>query len=215
MVLVLSPILNLAVNVLAYRDMRRSSELGLHSFSVLNLVSEISGAVLGALVALMGLNLIFVFLRRHRHIRRTLLLFGIFSSFYLLLNLYTVLDGIFAFKVQSLPLLLISFGIYLSFNIVFLFWYWYLDYPSQVRRLHHPKDPVQIVFPATTTSPQGSRVPTFLDYLYFTVMVSNTLGPPENHSPSGSAGKVVQVIHSTLMLVLLVIFVSRAINTLV
>jgi hypothetical protein len=45
-------------------------------------------------------------------------------------------------------------------------------------------------------------------------MTSNTLGPPENHSPSGSRVKVLQLLHSSLMLVLLGILISRAVNTL-
>jgi hypothetical protein len=53
-----------------------------------------------------------------------------------------------------------------------------------------------------------------LDYLYFTVLTSNTLGPPENHSPAGQKAKLLVLLHSVVMLIVLVIFVSRAINTL-
>ena len=56
-------------------------------------------------------------------------------------------------------------------------------------------------------------LPGCLDYLYFTVITSNTLGPPENHSPVGSTVKLVQILHSSLMLVLLLIVISRAVNT--
>jgi hypothetical protein len=45
-------------------------------------------------------------------------------------------------------------------------------------------------------------------------MTSNTLGAPENHSPVGTKVKLIQLLHSTLMLVLLVIVISRAVNTL-
>jgi hypothetical protein len=44
-------------------------------------------------------------------------------------------------------------------------------------------------------------------------MTSNTLGAPENHSPVGSRLKSIQLLHSSLMLVLLVIVISRAVNT--
>jgi hypothetical protein len=53
-----------------------------------------------------------------------------------------------------------------------------------------------------------------LDYLYFTVMTSNTMGPPENHSVVGNKAKILQLLQSSAMLILLVIVVSRAINTL-
>ena len=213
MLLVLLPILNVVINVCTHEDIRRISERSLHAFSVFDLVSEVSGVVLGVLIALMGLNLVYA-LRRHRYVRHSLFLFGVFSSLYLALNLYAISYGVFAFRVQSSSLLLVSSGVYVSLNIVFLFWYWYLGFPSQVERLHHSDRPVQILFPVGVSSLRANRLPSVLDYLYFTVMVSNTLGSPESHLPCGSAAKVVQVVHSTLMLVLLVIFVSRAINTL-
>jgi hypothetical protein len=59
---------------------------------------------------------------------------------------------------------------------------------------------------------RGGWVPGMLDYVYLTVMISNTLGPPENHSAVGDRVKMLQLIHSTTMLMLLVVVVSRAIN---
>ena len=213
--LVLSPVLNASINLFAFEDFRHLSKQGAHhQFDFLNSLSEVSGQLFGAMLVLLGLNLIFALQRRHRRIRDSLLLFGVFSSLYLLLNLITVSYGIFVFKVQSGDLLAISAAIYGSLNIVFLFWYWYFDYPDQIKHLHHPDHPCQIAFPIGRANHHGGWVPNFLDYLYLTIMVSNTLGPPENHSPIGDQVKVVQLIHSTTMLVLLVIFVSRAINTL-
>jgi len=210
--LILSPILNIAVNVFVFEDFRRISSKGVYQYSLLIYISEISGLVLGSIVALLAVNLIFL-LRRHHHVRRSLFLFGIFSTAYLFINLTTVSYGIFAFNVQSLPLLLVSAGIYGSLNIVMLFWYWYFDYPDQVRRLYHPDHFTQLVFPAGRQNHHAGWVPNFLDYLYYTLMMSNTLGPPENHSASGAKAKIIQLIHSTTMLTLLVIFISRAINT--
>ena len=211
--LLLSPAFNIGINLYVYEKIRQISERGSRSFSALNWVSEISGVVLGVLIALMGLNLVFA-LSRHRHARRALMLFGVFSSLYLLLNFYTVWYGIFVFNVQSSVLLLVSLAMYLSLNIVFLLWYWYLDFPSQVKRLHCAGHPVQIVFPGGSSLDQASRLPSFVDYLYFTVMTSNTLASPESHFPSGIFAKIVQVVHSVCMLVMLVVFVSRAVNTL-
>jgi hypothetical protein len=83
-----------------------------------------------------------------------------------------------------------------------------------VRHLHHPDHLCQIIFPREAASANGHWLPGCLDYVYFTVMTSNTLGPPENHSPVGRRVKLLQLLHSTLMLVLLVIVISRAVNTL-
>jgi hypothetical protein len=57
-------------------------------------------------------------------------------------------------------------------------------------------------------------LPYIFNYFYFAVLTSNTLGPPEDHSPAGQRARVVVLLHSSLMLIVLLIFVSRAINTL-
>lgn len=210
--LVLSPLLSLGVNIYAFQDFRVVSNGGVHQYGLLSYFSGLSGGVLGLILILLGVNIFFALLRRHYRIRNLLLLFGIFSSFYLAVDLCTVAYGIFAFSVQSVALLLVSVSIYISLNIVFLFWYWYLDYPDQVIQLHHPEHPVQISFPARPANDRAPWVPGILDYLYLTVMISNTLGPPENHSAVGARVKMLQILHSTTMLMLLVVVVSRAIN---
>ena len=210
--LVLSPLLSLGVNIYAFSDFRNVSHDGGHRYGLLSYFSGLSGAVLSFILILLGVNIFFALLRRHYRVRSLLLLFGIFSSFYLALDLCVVAYGIFAFNVQSVALLLVSVSIYMSLNIVFLFWYWYLDYPDQVIHRHRPEHPVQISFPARPSIDRGGWVPGMLDYVYLTVMISNTLGPPENHSAVGDRVKMLQLIHSTTMLMLLVVVVSRAIN---
>lgn len=214
LILIASPIINLLVNSLVYTDLRMISLRGAHSFGLFNWFLGLSGFLLGCVLILLGVNLAHTLLASHqRHTRKSLLAFGLVSSLYLLSNLLTISYGILEFKVQSLFLLLVSVCVYVSLNIIFLFWYWYVDYPSQIRRLHHPESPAEISFPRTANRDQG-WAPNVLDYLYFTILTSNTLGPPENHSPSGQKAKVVVLFHSIIMLVVLVIFVSRAINTL-
>ena len=131
-----------------------------------------------------------------------------------MLNLITITVGIYSFKISSLYLLLIAIGLYCSLNLIFLFWYWFVDYPGQVRHLHHPELLCEIIFSHEASQADVCWLPGWLDYLYFTVMTSNTLGAPENHSPVGSRLKLLQLLHSSLMLVLLVIVISRAVNTL-
>ncbi|MEB3325830.1 MAG: hypothetical protein VKM17_10930 [Cyanobacteriota bacterium] len=214
LVLIASPIINLLVSSLVYTDFRMISLKGHHEFGLFNWFFACSSFLLGGVLILLGLNLAHTLLARHqRHARKSLLAFGLVSSLYLLINLLTISYGILEFKVQSLFLLLVSICVYISLNIIFLFWYWYVDYPSQIRRLHHPESIPEICFPMSAHS-QQSWVPNVLDYLYFTVLTSNTLGPPENHSPAGQKAKLVVFLHSVVMLIVLVIFVSRAINTL-
>lgn len=214
LILIASPLLNLFVNSVVYTDFRLISLRGSHEFGFFNWVFAISGFLLGGLLLLLGVNLAFNLVARHqRHTRRSLLAFGLFASLYLILNLLTISYGIFAFKVQSLFLLFISICVYVSLNINLFFWYWFIDYPSQIRRLRHPESSTEITFPAGPQQQHG-WLPNGLDYLYFTILISNTLGPPENYSASGQKAKLVVLLHSVLMLVVLVIFISRAINTL-
>jgi len=212
--LILSPIINLSLNTFLFEDFRRSAANGAQSLPTPNGLLQLSGILIGSLLFLVGLNIILLILRHRRRIRHSLFLFGLFSSLYLISNLISIAYGIFAYKIQSLFLLIISLGIYLSVNIVFLFWYWYIDYPGQVRHLHHPESSLQITFPISGPSAKEAWLPSFIDYLYLTIMVSNTLGPPENHSTFGAKAKLIQMIQSVIMLMLFVIFISRAINTL-
>jgi hypothetical protein len=214
LILIASPIINLLVSSLVYTDFRMITLREHHAFGLFNWFFACSSFLLGGVLILLGVNLAHTLLARHqRHTRKSLLAFGLVCSLYLLINLLTISYGILEFKVQSLFLLLVSICVYISLNIVFLFWYWYVDYPSQVRRLHHPESAPEIGFPIPVHN-QKSWVPNVLDYLYFTVLTSNTLGPPENHSPAGQKAKLLVLLHSVVMLIVLVIFVSRAINTL-
>jgi hypothetical protein len=212
--LILSPVLNLCLNTLLFEDFRLSTAHGAHHPPAPNGLLQLSGMLMGGILFFVGASIALLIARNRRRIRHSLFLFGLFSSLYLVSNLISIAYGIFAYQIASFFLLTISLGIYISVNIVFLFWYWYTDYPGQVRHLLHPESPLQIAFPSNGSSAPESRPPGFIDYLYLTIMVSNTLGPPENHSACGSKVKLLQMIHSVIMLVLLVIFISRAINTL-
>jgi hypothetical protein len=212
--LILSPVLNLCLNTLLFEDFRQSIVHGAHHPPTPNGLMELSGMLMGGILFFAGVSIALLIRRNRRRIRHSLFLFGLFSSLYLITNLISIAYGIFAYQIRSVFLLGISLGVYISLNIVFLFWYWYTDYPGQVRHLHHPESPLQIAFPSNGTSTPEASLPGFIDYLYVTIMVSNTLGPPENHSACGSKAKLLQMIHSVIMLMLLVIFISRAINTL-
>ena len=213
LVLIGSSLLNLSVISLINKDTHHTGETYRYLFPHLHHVFGISELLLGAVLTLMGINIAQALLRHHRRNRKTLLIFGIFSALYLAINLLTISYGIYVFKIQSYWLLIISIIVYISVNTTFVFWYWFVDYPTQIRRLHHPETDCEIEFPAHA-KPNRNWLPDFFDYLYFTITTSNTLGAPENHSPSGRRAKGLLILHSLTMMILLVIFVSRAINTL-
>ena len=177
-------------------------------------VFTILSSGLEAILVIMALALIKSIVHQVRYFRRLLLTFGVLATVDLALNLIVVNIGIYTFRVGSFLLLGLSTGIYISLNLVFFFWYWYTDFPTQVRRLIHPETPCSIWFPREAVESNPRWVPSALDYLYFTVMTSNTLGPPENHTVLGNKAKILQLMQSSAMLILLVIVVSRAINTL-
>jgi hypothetical protein len=118
------------------------------------------------------------------------------------------------FKHQNIRKSLLILGIYISLNLTFFFWYWFVDYPTQVRHVNHQDHLCAIVFPRESLIADPRWLPRAIDYLYFTVMTSNTLGPPENHSPVAANVKFLQLLQSSIMLVLLVLIVSRDVNTL-
>jgi hypothetical protein len=209
--LTIAPLINLSISIDIFNNFNRVSKFQL---PIVNWIASLSEFMLGGILVLLAINLLRTFFLGHHHIRKTLLAFGILSTLYWLLNIITVTVGIHSFNAGSFFLLKIATGLYCSLNMIFLFWYWFIDYPGQVRHLHVPDHPCEIVFPTESAMVEPRRPPGFLDYLYLTVMTSNTLGPPENHSPSGARVKGLQLLHSSMMLVLLGIVISRAVNTL-
>lgn len=171
--------------------------------------------LLAPILAVLVFSLVRTLLLRHQRIRGTLLMLGFLVTAALILSILLIGYWICTIPTLRATLLLqVSALAYLSLTLSFLFWYWFIDYPTQVRHLHYQDHLCAIVFPREAVLANARWLPNVLDYLYLTVMVSNTLGPPENHTPVSRSIKLVQILHSTTMLVLLVLVVSRAVNTL-
>jgi len=168
-------------------------------------LSTVLVAVIGAVLALWLLQ------RRQqpgRSARRLLELLGAITTLQALLNGALVLIAISLLKLGSVQLLLIGTGLYGVLNAIALFWYWCLDHPGFGSGLGHACDRRgAVVFP------EGENAGSVLDYVYLTVLSSNTLGPPENHQLFGAPMKLLALMQSSVMLALLVIVVARAINT--
>ena len=213
-VLISSSLINLIVASFIYQDAHHTKDTVRALFPFVHHALAISPFLFGSILVLMGISLAHSMLHHSRRIRKSLLVLGILSGLYMAINILTISYGIYVFKIQSYLLLAISVCVYLSVNATFVFWYWYVDYPTQVRSLHHPGSMRQIAFPRQSEAATSHSAPGFLDYLYLAVITSNTLGSPENHSPDGQKAKAVMMMHSLTMMILLVIFVSRAINTL-
>lgn len=208
LVLLLSPLINLAINR-ALDDgwhQQNNPQVPVAPGHWLFGLATLLVAVIVAVLVLWGIQRQ---IRPGRSARRLLELLGAITTLQALLNGALVLIAISVLKLGSVQLLLIGTGLYAVLNAIALFWYWCLDHPGfgsgqdggYGRR-------GAIVFP------EGDRGGTLLDYIYFTVLSSNTLGPPENHQLLGAPAKLLQLLQSSVMLGLLVIVVARAINTL-
>ena len=214
--LTLSPIANMVVRYICHKIFLSDASAALKLRQVVPVdhwVFTRLSSVLEAILIVMAIIMLKSMLHHGHYFRKLLLTFGVLATTDLALSLIIININIYSFKIGSFLLLGLSAGIYISLNLVFLFWYWYDDFPTQVRRLIHPEAPCSIWFPREAIENNPRWLPSALDYLYFTMLTSNTLGPPENHTVVGDKAKILQLMQSTAMLILLLIIVSRAINT--
>ena len=109
-----------------------------------------------------------------------------------------------------------SLEFYLAVSGVFLFWYWFFDAP--LRNRSDGGLPLGLLFPEEDLEErllgQRSWSPGWFDYLFFTVICSNSLGPPEGHAVVGRSLKAIQMLHSLAMVSVFILILARAINTL-
>jgi hypothetical protein len=159
--------------------------------------------------------------RRFLVSRRIMRMLGTLASLQLVANLISVNVTIYRLKIESYELLLESFALYLSINLCFMFWYWYWDYPLRHAVMKGGQEfaiPQGIMFPEEQLEQHylssDNWVPGPVDYLYFTILSSNCFGSPEGHMLIGKRLKLLQVVHTVFMILIFIIIVARAINTL-
>lgn len=208
-ILLLSPLISLLINRALDHSWHQQHGPRVPAVAPGHWLFSLSTVLVVVIIAVLALWL----LRRWRHpgrgARRLLELLGAITTVQALLNGALVLIAISVLKLGSVELLLIGTGLYGVLNTIALFWYWCLDHPGFGSGLSHASDRRgSVVFP------EGEDGGSVLDYLYLTVLSSNTLGPPENHQLFGGQLKVLALLQSSMMMALLVIVVARAINTL-
>lgn len=158
--------------------------------------------------------------------RRDIWLLGFLATIQLASNIIVINLAIYLVNIASYELLCESIALYFSINLIFLFWYWFLDYPLRHQRLmlvgtdgkNGIGIPLGILFPeeALERDLSGSDIwtPVLVDYVFFTLVSSNTFGSPEGHGVVGSRLKWTQVFHTICMILVFIVIVARAINTL-
>lgn len=161
-------------------------------------------------------------LRRQQPTRRRLMRFlGLVASFQLVTNIVSVNITIYRLHIDSYELLAESLALYMAINLVFVFWYWYWDYPLKNNLINSRGAiylPQGILFPEEQIEDRVLKsdnwLPGPIDYLYFTILSSNCFGSPEGHMLVGNRLKTLQIIHTLFMILVFIIIVARAINTL-
>jgi len=172
--------------------------------------------------------------------RRSLRLFGLLATLQFLVNLVLINVAIVVADVHSYELLLEALGLYLAIGLIFVFWYWYLDYPLREQALaQRPLGgrssdatppgaqhagiqisplPPGLLFPEEAYEGLAfgttGWTPGFIDYLFFAMVASNTFGAPEGHGVLGARLKLAHLVHSLFMTGIFIVIVARAINTL-
>jgi len=210
--LALSPIGNYLLHMLMlgqYQTTLGGKQVWLHGAIDISYALFIGGAIPALLILLLRTKI-----HRSADVRWLLGGFGIICILDLLLNLVIINLAILDNKSQSYLLLIQAFVLYLSTNLIFFFWYWFIDYPEQLRHLSDPTDLPDILFPEQSGDLVARWKPHPIDYLFFTILCSNTLGPPEGHLIFGRRTKLLQIGHTITTLLVFLVLVARAINTL-
>ena len=140
-------------------------------------------------------------------------------------NLLSENLAIYRVNLSSYTLLMDSLMLYLSICLIFLFWYWFVDNPMRRRGLLWEQEqaaaistPYGIVFPEETLEREVMQSdrwrPGFVDYAYFAILSSNCFGPLEGHLLVGQPINLLHIVHSLAMIVVFIVILARAINTL-
>jgi len=208
-------------------------DLDFHKVSSHPLSGQFLGFLVGSYLFVLSTFLIFFLIRilpsvlRGRNLRRQdVRLLGLLATMQLVSNLFAINLAIYLVDIASYELLAESLALYFSINLIFLFWYWFFDYPLRNQQLlsvgtdgqESKGIPLGILFPeeALERDLSGSTAwtPALVDYVFFTLISSNTFGCPEGHGVIGSRLKWIQVVHTICMILVFIVIVARAINTL-
>jgi hypothetical protein len=163
--LALSPIGNYLLHMLMlgqYQTTLGGKQVWLHGAIDISYALFIGGAIPALLILLLRTKI-----HRSADVRWLLGGFGIICILDLLLNVVIINLAILDNKSQSYLLLIQAFVLYLSTNLIFFFWYWFIDYPEQLRHLSDPTDLPDILFPEQSGDLVARWKPHPIDYLFF------------------------------------------------
>jgi hypothetical protein len=117
-------------------------------------------------------------------------------------------------KLQGVPLLTTSVGIWIANIIVFALWYWLLDRGGPYARHSNEKPTGDLMFPQDS-NPEffANWKPSFIDYLFVAFNTSTAFSPTETF-PITARAKVLMLGQASVSLTTIVVVAARAINIL-
>ena len=147
--------------------------------------------------------------------RRLLRTIGLLATVQFLDNLLLIFIDTMNTSVKSYHLLMEGILLYFMIGFIFVFWYWFFDYPSRSIGLATDVQAKvnRISFPEEMGSSVNNWQPGLLDYFFLAMVAGINLGIAEGHSLMGSRLKVAHLFHTLCMSAIFIIIVARAIDT--
>lgn len=125
-----------------------------------------------------------------------------------------LVQGMSSHKEQPQQLLVYAAALWITNVLVFSIWYWRLDAGGPHEREKTPgHEEGAFLFPQMTMDDQKDWSPLFIDYLFLAFNTSAAFSPTDTMVLSRWA-KVMTMVQSMMSLLIVVLLVARAINTL-
>ena len=140
---------------------------------------------------------------------------GLLATAQFLDNLVLIFIDLIGTNMKSYQLLIEGIILYFTIAFIFVFWYWFFDYPGRNKVLPSeiPANVNRISFPEEMASGANNWQPGLLDYFFLAMVAGINLGIAEGHSLMGSRLKVAHLFHTLCMSGIFIIIVARAIDT--
>jgi len=147
--------------------------------------------------------------------RGALRIIGLLATVQFVDNLLLIFIDTMNANIKSYHLLMEGILLYFMIGFIFVFWYWFFDYPARNKGLltEVPAKINRISFPEELASGADNWQPGLLDYFFLAMVAGINLGIAEGHSLMGSRLKVAHFFHILCMSAIFIIIVARAIDT--
>lgn len=187
--------------------------------------TNISFGILGVmylediLALIINVLLIFCFvsviISSEKHIQYTLLSTTVLITLGLVFNVGGLIYSLINQQVQAIFLLFDAALVYISNVLIFMVWYWIVDFNVQETRRKGIKPALSLIFPQNENAYSGYEDwhPSLVDFLFLSFNTSSTLGPTDVLILSHRA-KILMMCQVTVSIIILIVLAARAIGIL-